>query len=419
MHLKSIFLYKFEKNKSKFIYKMKIAILFFGLFTLNIAPILAQDVGIIMGTARQILQNDTEGGLKKLQQMGIKHIEGAGSRTMPRTDYKKLLDKYGFDVVAGGVAFDKLENADSIKVAIENLKFFGAEYAVCYWIPHNGDDFTFDDMKKGIAVFNKAGKQMAEAGISLLYHAHGYEFRPYNGPGTMYDYMMENLNPKYVNIEMDVFWMRNPGQNPAALLRKYAGRYPITHLKDRMFGSNDNLNGRQDKERNVVLGQGDVNIGEVMKAAKETGVKYHFIEDESSRAYIQLPMSLQYLKSLDSDRQAIELSINGMHNAMVKADSLALKNLLCTELTYGHSNGVVDTKDTFVKSISSGKAKYLKIEMSAQDITIKQNVAWVRYNMAADVESGGKSNALNIKILTIWVKEDAIWKLMARQAIKQ
>ena len=399
--------------------KMRKLILLFSFLMINIASNIAQEVGIIMGTARHLTQNDTEGGLQKLQKMGIKYIEGAGSRSMARADYKKLLDKYGFDVVAGGASFDKLENTDSVKSVIENLKYFGADYAVCYWIPHKGDDFTFEDMKKGIAVFNKAGKQMAEAGISLLYHAHGYEFRPYDGQGTMYDYMMENLDPKYVNIEMDVFWMRNPGQNPAALLRKYAGRYPITHLKDRMFGSIDNLNGRQDVERNVVLGQGDVNIAEVMKAAKETGVKYHFIEDESSRAYMQLPMSLQYLRGLEADQQALELSLNGLHNAMVKADSVALKNLLCNELTYGHSNGMVDTKESFVKSITSAKAKYSKIEMSAQDITIKENVAWARYNMLANVESGGKPNVLNIKLLTVWMKENEVWKLLARQAIKQ
>ena len=58
-----------------------------------------------------------------------------------------------------------------------------------------------------------------------------------------------------------------------------------------MIGSVDNLNGRQDKERNVVLGTGDVNIAEVMKASKEVGVKYHFIEDESSRAGTQLPFT--------------------------------------------------------------------------------------------------------------------------------
>ncbi len=388
------------------------------LFCLIIQQIKAQEVGIIMGTARDLMRENPEAGLKKLKEMGIKYIEGAGSRTMPKAEYKKLLDKYGFDVIANGVAFEKLENQDSIKTVIENMKFFDVEYAVCYWIPHKGDDFTFADLEKGIAVFNKAGKQFSEAGISLLYHAHGYEFRPYAGPGTMYDYLMEKLDPKYVNIEMDVFWMRNPGQNPAALLRKYAGRYPITHLKDRMLGSIDNLNGRQDKERNVVLGQGDVNIAEVMKAAKETGVKYHMIEDESSRAALQLPMHLQYLSALEADIQAIDLSIKSLNKAMIASDSVTLRNLTCEELTYGHSSGLNENKEAFLKAIISGKSKYTKLEMSKPDITVKNNTAWARFNMVADIVSDGKPNTLNLKMLTIWVKENGFWRLLARQALR-
>ncbi len=141
----------------------------------SISFIQAQEVGIIMGTARQMMQNPEE-GLIKLKEMGIKYIEGAGARGMNRVEYKKLLDKHGFDVVASGVTFEKIEIPDSIKPIIENLKFYGAEYAVCYWIPHKGDDFTFEDMQRGVKVFNEAGKIFAEAGISLLYHPHGYEF---------------------------------------------------------------------------------------------------------------------------------------------------------------------------------------------------------------------------------------------------
>ncbi len=396
---------------------MKKILLLFSLF-LILKTTSAQEVGIIMGTARDYLREDTEQGLKRLKDLGIKYLEGAGSRVMPRAEYKKLLDKYGFEVIAGGVGFDKLENADSVKKQIENLKFFGAKYAVCYWIPHNGDDFTFADMQKGVEVFNKAGKQMAESGISLLYHAHGYEFRPYDGPGTMYDYFMEHTDPKYVNVEMDVFWMRNPGQNPAALLRKYPGRFPITHLKDRLPGSVDNLNGRQDPQRNVVLGTGDVNISEVMKVAKEVGVKYHMIEDESARAGYQLPMHLAYLKTLDYDQQAVEIAVKGFHNALMKPDSLALRNLTVQELTYGHSSGAIDTQESLISSLLTGTADYIKIDILSQDITLKGEAAWVRNTMDVTLPDGDKTKVLNLKVLYVWVKENGIWKLLARQAVR-
>lgn len=385
---------------------------------LLVIPIKAQEIGIIMGTARHLMQDGVEEALIQLKDLGIKYLEGAGTRQMPRAEYKALLDKYGFQVVAGGVSFDRLENADSVKSAIENLKYFGAEYAVCYWIPHNGDDFTFEDMKKGVAVFNKAGKQFAEAGISLLYHAHGYEFRPYPGPGTMYDYFLENTDPRYVNLEMDVFWMRNPGQNPAELLRKYPGRFPVTHLKDRMIGSVDNQNGRQDKERNVVLGSGDVNIAAVMKAAKETGVKYHFIEDESSRAAIQLPMHLAYLRNLEYETQAVALTIDQLHKAIIDADSVSLYNLTAEELTYGHSSGNIENRETFIKNILNGQSDFASIDFPDPDITVKGDVAWVRSTMQAVLVNNGNTTPITLKMLYVLTKENGFWRLLARQAVR-
>ena len=147
---------------------------------------------------------------------------------VPPTDDvgRKLLKEYGMTLVVTGVSFDKLENADSLKKVIANAKDLDVHYVVCYWIPHDGDNFTFADMKKGVEVFNAAGKVLADNGIGLWYHAHGYEFRPYEGgKGTMFDYFMENTNPAYVNLQMDVFWMKNPGQDDGDTL---LGHCPLT-----------------------------------------------------------------------------------------------------------------------------------------------------------------------------------------------
>jgi sugar phosphate isomerase/epimerase len=53
----------------------------------------------------------------------------------------------------------------------------------------------------------------------------------------LFDLMVKKLDPKYVNFEMDVFWVKHPGQDPVALLKKYPGRFPLMHLKDRQHGT--------------------------------------------------------------------------------------------------------------------------------------------------------------------------------------
>jgi len=259
----------------------------------------AQEIGIQMGSMRQLYAEGMPAVIAKLKELGITELEGGGGRSMDRAAFRKLAEENGLKVVATGTGFENLQNKDSLQKVITNAKALGAQYVVCYWIPHDGDNFTFADMKKAVEVFNAAGKTLKENGLTYSYHVHGYEFREYpEGKGTMFEYMMDNTNPEYVTYQMDVFWIKNPGQDPVALLKKYPKRWKSLHLKDRKIGTPNNLNGRQDKESNVVLGTGDVGIAEIMKTAKKLGIKHYFIEDESSRALEQVPASVAYLKSL-------------------------------------------------------------------------------------------------------------------------
>ncbi len=259
----------------------------------------AQAIGIQLGTMRKMMPEGMPAVIAKLKELGITEIEGGGGRNMDPAAFRKLVEQNGLKVIATGAGFDNLQNKDSIQKIIKNAKALGAQYVICYWIPHDGDNFTFADMKKGVEVFNAAGKTLKENGLTLSYHTHGYEFREYaEGKGTLFEYFMDNTKPEYVTLQMDVFWMKNPGQDPVALLKKYPTRWKSLHLKDRRVGTPGNLNGRQDKETNVVLGTGDVGIGEVMKTAKQIGIKHFFIEDESTRALEQLPQHVAYLKSL-------------------------------------------------------------------------------------------------------------------------
>ena len=269
------------------------------ILSLSAQGIEAQPIGLQMGSMKKMSSEGVPAVLARVKELGVTELEGGFARGVVHEVYKKLLKDNGLTIVAVGGSFERLANADSIKKVIANAKELGAQYVVCYWIPHDGDNFTFENMQKGVEVFNAAGKTLKENGLTLSYHAHGYEFREYKeGKGTLFEYLMDKTNPEYVTLQMDVFWMKNPGQDPVALLKKYPTRWKSLHLKDRRIGTPNNLNGRQDVETNVVLGTGDVGIAEIMKTAKQLGIKHYFIEDESSRALEQVPLSIAYLKTL-------------------------------------------------------------------------------------------------------------------------
>lgn len=252
------------------------------------------EIGLQLYTFRKQIPNDVPGMFQKISSMGIRELEGGGTYGMSIDSFKMLLQKHNLRLVSIGSDFKELDS--NAQATVNRAKSFGATYVTCTWIPHQ-KEFTIEDAKKAVAVFNKAGKLLSENGISLVYHPHGYEFVPYEG-GTLFDYLAKNMNPAYANFEMDVFWVKHPGQDPVALLKKYPKRFLLMHLKDRKPGTPGNQEGKADVETNVVLGSGDVGIAEIMREAPKAGVKHYFIEDESSRSLEQVPQSLAFLKGL-------------------------------------------------------------------------------------------------------------------------
>ena len=255
----------------------------------------AQEIGLQLYSIRNEVKTDLKGSLEKVRKMGIRELEGGELYGMDILSYKKMLDQMGYKMVSIGVDYMELDK--DLSPVIQKAKTLGATYVVCFWINHNGDAFGMKEVEEAAAKFNRAGKILKENGLQLCYHPHGFEFRP-DGNGTLFDRLVEQTNPLYINYELDVYWAKQGCADPIALLKKYPERFLLMHLKDREHGTACNDTGRADEETNVVLGKGDVNIKAVMKAAKKTSVKHYFIEDESTRVMAQLPLSLQFLKSL-------------------------------------------------------------------------------------------------------------------------
>jgi sugar phosphate isomerase/epimerase len=275
-----------------FLFKFRLVLL---LVVIASTLVSAQEIGLQLYSLRREIPKDVPGSLSLISSWGIREIEGGGTYNMTIDEFNALCKKNKLKMVSIGADFNELAK-DPAAVAAK-AKQFGATYVMCAWIPHQGTDFTLADTENAIEVFNKAGKVLAEAGITFTYHPHGYEFRPHEG-GTLFDLMAKKMNPKYANFEMDVFWVKHPGQDPVALLKKYPNRFPLMHLKDRRHGTEGNQFGTADDETNVVLGSGDVGIAEIMKVARKYGVKHFFIEDESVHAVNQIPQSLQFLKTV-------------------------------------------------------------------------------------------------------------------------
>ncbi len=250
--------------------------------------------GMVSYTMRNEFSKDVPGTLDKIKAMGITNMEFSNLFKQTAADIRKELDARGMRCTSFGVGYPDLEK--NMETVIANAKTLGAKYVRVAWIPHEGK-FTPEMAKKTVDDFNRFGKQLKDSGLMFVYHNHGFEFEPYEN-GTLFDYIVQQTNPDYVNFEMDVLWVYFPGQDPAALLKKYPTRFKLMHLKDLKKGIQGNMSGGTPPENDVALGSGQIDLPAVLKAARNSGIEYYYIEDESPSAQQQVPQSIAYLKSI-------------------------------------------------------------------------------------------------------------------------
>ena len=104
---------------------------------------------------------------------------------------------------------------------------------------------------------------------------------------------------------------------------------------------------------------------------------------------------------------------------MVEPDKAKLGALVSNDLSYGHSGGKIDTKESFIDDLMTGVSDFLSITISEQTLKVVGDTAVIRHTLTGDTHDKGKDpGKVNIKILQVWKKMGGEWKLLARQAVR-
>lgn len=172
------------------------------------------------------MEEDFDTVLDQLAAAGYAAIEG--SYKDPAVLRQKLISR---GMVLGGIHTVPGVLRDKLPEQIEFMKK-AKSYDICNsgcldW-KHN----TLAEVENSIKILNEAGKKLRDAGIRLHYHNHDFEFTiQFNGKRII-DIMLEQFDPKAVDLCVDVAWVRRGGDDPAAFLKKHASRIGYLHFKD-------------------------------------------------------------------------------------------------------------------------------------------------------------------------------------------
>ena len=113
---------------------------------------------------------------------------------------------------------------------------------------------------------------------------------------------------------------------------------------------------------------------------------------------------------------AVEQAGETLRKLMIAPDGAALDRIFADQLSYGHSDGRVQTKAEFTDALVNGKSVFKSISLSGQTISLTGDIAIVRHRFEADAISNGVPAQPRIRILQVWQKQGDVWRLLVRQA---
>lgn len=228
-------------------------------------------IGLQLYTLRDETAVDFEGTLRKVAAMGYEGVEFAGYGDIKAEAMRDLLQELNLKAIGSHIGLHLLEG--NLEAEIAYLQTIGAKYAICPWLPVDSRDS--DAFRQHITNFEQYGKRFSEAGIQFAYHNHDFEFAVKIDGQIVFDAMYERIDPKYLQVEMDIGWVQYSGVDPLAYIAKYAGRLPLLHLKDFLKGET----GKQIDT--VELGRGDLPLLPIIDAAANASVEWLIVEQDT------------------------------------------------------------------------------------------------------------------------------------------
>ena len=119
-----------------------------------------------------------------------------------------------------------------------------------------------------------------------------------------------------------------------------------------------------------------------------------------------------------TDEEKLITTVKEFHQALVKKNTVSINQQTDKALSYGHSNGWVETKADVIKDLETGYISYQAYKEDSISVLINGTMANVRF--VADITATMKEAPVtyHLKVLEVWVKKGKRWVLFARQAVK-
>lgn len=258
---------------------------------------MALPIAIQLYGVRDFMEKDAKETLRQIAAMGYDGIEPCnGSYNMDPHEFRTLCDELGLKIISAHVSYDILTT--DLENQLSLYETLGVKY-IAYPGMIEGQRPGDADYETVLQNLRHIGKAAQKKGIQMLYHNHDFEFKKIDGQYKL-EYQFDRLTPAELQAELDTCWIAVSGENPAAYIRKFAGRCPCIHLKDFHM---EHLDEGESKMEFRPAGKGMQDIPAILEAAKDAGAQWVIVEQDSpSLGMDQIECArtgIEYLKSLN------------------------------------------------------------------------------------------------------------------------
>ncbi|MBR3893880.1 MAG: sugar phosphate isomerase/epimerase [Clostridia bacterium] len=261
-------------------------------------------IALQLYSVRDEVKKDFEGTLKKVKEMGYDGVELSGLDGRDPLEVKNALKEAGLLCPSSHAPIAEQEQEG----AFARYAQMGVRFVAVPWMDYGADN---EKLVQNIETVGHLAARAADAGITLLYHNHDFEFRRVNGKAIL-DILYERIPARLLQTQLDTCWVKFAGEDPVAYLKKYTGRAPLVHLKDFWSDGEDgtapyDLIGKTSEARKKTnfefrpIGHGVQNIPAIVQAAESAGAEWLIVEQDESHSRPTLEaarMSIEYLRTL-------------------------------------------------------------------------------------------------------------------------
>ena len=111
-------------------------------------------------------------------------------------------------------------------------------------------------------------------------------------------------------------------------------------------------------------------------------------------------------------------TLKEFHQALVKKNTVSINQQTDKALSYGHSNGWVESKSDMIKNLETGYIVYQSYKEDSVSIMVNANMANARFIADINGTLNGSPVSFHLKVLEVWAKKGNRWVLFARQALR-